>query len=213
MARKHRSTIKNAELIKAKERQIAAGAIKIFSKKGFHNTAVREVAESAGLSIGNLYAYIEEKDDILYLVFREIYEKWSPVLLEDSSLLTIQDPEEQLVETFSRMWDAIDELEDLFILAYREMRWLERDHLREILIQESRLVDFVEQIIRRGVEMGRFRNVDSTRTANAIVFLLALVPLRGWNFMKDHYTYETVKKHIIGLILQGILPEKTRGGA
>jgi len=202
------NTIKNKELVRTKERQIARAATKNIIEKGFHKTSVREVAKDAGLTIGNLYDYVNTKDDILYLVFKEFYAVWSDNLLKDPKILTIPDPKQQLCAAIESMLDIINKSRDLVILAYRETKSLRRDYLKEVLGQESKLVEYFEQIIRRGIELGSFRKIDAALAANSIVLLLALVPLRGWNFMHN-YNEQDVMKFTIDFIINGILETET----
>ncbi len=201
-------SIKNKELIRKKERLIALAATSKFIEKGFHKTSVREIAKEAGLTIGNLYDYVTSKDDILYLVYKEFFTVWSGNLLKDPNILTISDPKKQLCAAIESMLNVVSKTRDLVILAYRETKSLRRDHLKEVLGQESKLVEYFEQIIRRGIQLGCFRKVDAALTANSIVFLLALAPLRGWNFM-DNYDEQDLTEFIKDFVINGIIESKT----
>ena len=61
------TTVKNKELVIQKREQIILSAITLFSKKGFQKTTLKDIAEMTGLSQGNIYGYIESKQDIFYL--------------------------------------------------------------------------------------------------------------------------------------------------
>ena len=154
MAKAIKDTIKNQTLVRAKQKQIALGATKIFIEKGFHKTSVREIAKHTDLTIGNLYDYIKTKDDILYLVFKEFYTHWSDSILKNAKILAISDPQEQLYAAIESMLAVVNETRDLVILAYRETKSLRKDYLKDVLGEESRLVAYFEQIIRRGIELG-----------------------------------------------------------
>ena len=199
--------IKNKELIEKKQKQIALGATKAFIEKGFHKTTVREIAEYSELTIGNLYDYIETKDDVLYLVFNEFYKHWTQTLLEDPKILAISDPEKQLQSAIESMLDVVLESRDMIILAYRETKSLRRDYLKDVLGQESKLVAYFEQIIRRGIELGHFRKINASLAANAIVFFLALIPLRGWNFVSN-YGYRDIKEFMVDFVFKGLSQKK-----
>ena len=126
-------SIKNKELIRKKERLIALAATSKFIEKGFHKTSVREIAKEAGLTIGNLYDYVTSKDDILYLVYKEFFTVWSGNLLKDPNILTISDPKKQLCAAIESMLNVVSKTRDLVILAYRETKYLRRDHLKEVV--------------------------------------------------------------------------------
>jgi AcrR family transcriptional regulator len=65
--------IKNPELVEQRHRQIIDAAVPLFINHGFHKTTTRQIARSAGISIGSLYEYIASKEDILYLVCDAIH--------------------------------------------------------------------------------------------------------------------------------------------
>jgi AcrR family transcriptional regulator len=52
--------------------RIERAAIRVFTKQGFHGTSVRDLAEAAGVSMGNLYNYYPTKDD----QFRRVIERF-----------------------------------------------------------------------------------------------------------------------------------------
>jgi len=44
--------------------KIEQAALRLFTRKGFHGTTVREIAEKAGVSMGKLYIYYDTKEEI-----------------------------------------------------------------------------------------------------------------------------------------------------
>jgi len=48
------ASTKNSSLVEGKHQQIVDGACKIFFKKGFHPTTIREIAKACGMSMGQL---------------------------------------------------------------------------------------------------------------------------------------------------------------
>lgn len=44
--------------------KIERAALRLFTRKGFHGTTVREIADKAGVSMGKLYIYYDTKEDI-----------------------------------------------------------------------------------------------------------------------------------------------------
>jgi AcrR family transcriptional regulator len=44
--------------------RIQSAALRLFTRKGFHGTTVREIATKAGVSMGNLYTYYDTKEEI-----------------------------------------------------------------------------------------------------------------------------------------------------
>lgn len=55
----------------AKRERILRAAIRIFSRKGFFNARVSEIARAAGVADGTIYLYFRSKDDLLIALFEE----------------------------------------------------------------------------------------------------------------------------------------------
>jgi len=191
--------IKSGELVREKHLQIAAGATKLFIKKGYFKTSIRDISKATGITIGNLYDYVTRKEDILYLVFDIFHSEWVKTV-EDVGISKIEDPIEQLKAALRKMFGVVNIHRDMVLLMYTEGKLLPREFLKKILENESNLVKFFEQIIRRGVEKGVFQVRDPFLLANVIVYLLSIDPLRGWNFRK-HYSTEEITEFMINLIL------------
>ena len=44
-----------------KQNMIIASALKVFSKQGFYNTTIAQIAKDIGMSVGNFYNYFPSK--------------------------------------------------------------------------------------------------------------------------------------------------------
>jgi len=190
--------IKDNKLVRKKRLQIAMGASKLFIKKGYHKTSMREISKATGLTIGNLYDYITKKEDVLYLVFDVFHSTWVNQL-EEEKVFEIEDSIEQLKTAIKKMLELVSEYRDMVLLMYTESKTLPKYFLKIILEKESGLVECFEKILKRGVEKGVFNIKDPFLLANIIVYLLSLEPLRGWN-LKKRYNVEEINELIIGLI-------------
>lgn len=51
---------------------IESAALRLFTRQGYHGTSVREIADAAGVSIGNIYTYYPTKQEI----FRRVVESY-----------------------------------------------------------------------------------------------------------------------------------------
>jgi AcrR family transcriptional regulator len=57
-------------------KQILDGALRLFSKQGYRGTNIREIAEAAGVSTGNVYHLFRDKESI----FRSLLERYFAIL-------------------------------------------------------------------------------------------------------------------------------------
>ena len=78
------STAKDVDLIDSKHQQIVNGACRLFFKKGYHRTTIREIALACGMSMGQLYHYISSKDDVLFLTYKQMQMLWYEHLVKSA---------------------------------------------------------------------------------------------------------------------------------
>ena len=191
--------IKNSELVRKKRLQIAMGASKLFIKKGYSQTSIRDISKATGLTIGNLYDYITRKEDILYLVFDVFHSMWTN-RLEEEGIFEIEDPVKQLKTAVQKMLELVNAYREMVLLMYTETKLLPKEFIKIILEKEGGLVECFEKILERGVEKGAFKVKHPFFVANTIVYLLSIEPLRGWNLRKRHKVEEInklIEDHII----------------
>ena len=72
MAVKVVSKVEVPELVKKRQSQILKAAIETFGKHGYHVTTIREVAQRAKVSVGLIYQYVHDKEDVLFLALVEV---------------------------------------------------------------------------------------------------------------------------------------------
>ena len=116
---------KSGEHLEQKHRQIAQAAAPLFIKKGFHQTSMRDISKAVGMSMGNLYHYIKSKDDVLFLVYQELYSIWEAGL-EKLSIEKIEGPEEKLKALIKNQMRSSYEYQQLTQMTFRESKFLEK---------------------------------------------------------------------------------------
>ena len=74
-------------------RQIIAAAMDMFRNEGYDKTSIRNIAEKIEYSPATIYLYYKDKDELLYEVQRQAFDKMYEVLLKEA---TSKDPLERL---------------------------------------------------------------------------------------------------------------------
>ena len=192
--------VKDQDLIDKRHAQICDAAITLFSRKGFHQTSVREIAEACSLGIGTLYSYIKTKEDILHLVYRRILETFEARMLEATK--DIEDPRLQLKAALEATLKIYDECQDVVVLLYRESHALGRQALQALFEVDRTYVGFFREILERGNRAGHFAVKEPHLLAVCILFLCAVWDLKRWNL--KGYTLDVVTECLTNLILNGI---------
>jgi AcrR family transcriptional regulator len=56
--------------------RILGAAEKLFSTRGYHGTSLREIADGAGVSLGNIYNHFEDKERLFETLMEELEERY-----------------------------------------------------------------------------------------------------------------------------------------
>jgi len=193
---------KSQEILKKKQLLIAKKSSKLFIKKGYSQTTMREISKATGINLGNLYNFIDSKEDILCLVFSSFHapaNEW----FEQSRILELEDPAEQLRKIVRKLLEIIHHYKNDVLMMYRETNVLPPKFLKVVLGEESELVETFEKILRRGMETQVFKVKDPFFSANMLVYQLSIYPLRSWNLKR--YTEEEVLDLTEESILEAII--------
>lgn len=87
------------------QQAILAASFSLFSKRGYHNTTVAQIAKQAKVSTANVYSYFPSKMHILYA----IYEPWLLGHLDklEDDLVRVRSRRGKLFKIFHTLWCEI----------------------------------------------------------------------------------------------------------
>jgi len=191
----------NGPLVESKHRQIVNGACKIFFKKGYHPTTIRDIAKACGMSMGQLYHYIHSKDDVLYLVYMHMQKVWYDYL-KRSNMEQIEDPLQKLNEALHRSLEFMVENKKLIQFIYSESKYLDKKHLRIVLEMDYKsVIGFFRGLLEKVKEQESLKG-DLDFLASFIAFLLVFLPLRGWTV--KHIPLEKTVDFLYDFIISGL---------
>ena len=174
------SSAKDVDLIDSKHQQIVNAACRLFFKKGYHRTTIREIALASGMSMGQLYHYISSKDDVLFLTYKQMQMLWYEHLVK-SGVEEIKDPLERLSRAVRLTLGFALKNKALFLFLYTETKYLGKRHLQVVLeMDDKNVVGFWRRMLRDVTAPKKIeRDVDFL--ANLLSYLMVFLPLRGWN--------------------------------
>ena len=203
--------VTNPRLVERTHQRIYRAAAKLFAKKGYHKTTMREIAQAAEINPAYLYKYVSSKDDILYLFYLQVSDSFYRDQIERLEQDVDADPVDQMKRFVGEMFLVTTnrKLRSRLLTLLTESRHLEKDSLRSVLTLEVRAVRAVEGLIRRGVDQGVFRVSDAGLTANLLMLQFALYPVRHWN-LKHAMTAEQYVDLMVETVLDmlNVPPEK-----
>lgn len=113
---------------------ILKAAAALFRRQGFHGTSIREIAEKAGVSLGNIYNHFPTKEQLFATLLKE-YEReyFSPEQPLARVLSEIPFPEN--IEAMGQASRAtVENFADYMRLIYVDMVEFEARHIRRIFL-------------------------------------------------------------------------------
>lgn len=117
-------------VIAEKKSVIESAAKDLFIKQGFHATAMRDIAKTAEVSIGNLYNYYETKEQIFESIIGNYLQTINSRL--KNVFAEIENPLEPagLLKLGSLVKDMIDQHQDFWLLMYIDVLEFDNRHFR-----------------------------------------------------------------------------------
>ncbi|WP_338788050.1 TetR/AcrR family transcriptional regulator [Metabacillus sp. FJAT-53654] len=197
------ASVKDERLIEKRRDQMVKGAVTLFKEKGFHRTTTREIARSAGFSIGTLYEYIRQKEDVLYLVCDTIYDQVHIRLEQDIDMK--QGTIESLKLAIKNYFKVVDDMQDEVLVMYQEAKSLSKDALPYVLKKEAEMAAMFKKIIESCIKNGELTltEQESELISHNIIVQGQMWAFRRWTIQKN-YTIDQYIELQTKVILQGV---------
>jgi AcrR family transcriptional regulator len=188
-------------------KRILDAAGRVFAEHGHDRANMRLIARSAGISVGGLYLYFKNKEELSLTLLRESLDGFNRETRE--VLKDIQDPAEALRRFITFTITTATERKEKFLFQDREQAFSFGLEMKKQFFRERR--ELIEEIIRDGIEKKVFRPCDVTEVARIIYNLM-----RGF-FLSLFIDAESLfsAEKCLDLILHGLMRDEggSHGGA
>ena len=179
-----------------------------FSERGYHQTAISDIAKRVGIGHGTFYRHFENKRDILQHVISETMQKIMALLTGDNAPQAVNN-----IEEYREQCERISEKLRTFA---RENPLTLKLLLLEATSIDTEMTHFVQNVmqmagmmtanyLKHGVDLGFFRaDLDCENTGHNIIGMITNGALR---FLANPEDIEGLKKYgvsIIDLIIGGM---------
>ena len=156
-----------------KRHEIFHEVVKIFSKKGFHETSMREIADAAGLGKSTLYDYFKTKDDILIYFFENQLNN----ITQEAQKIGLKNlpADKRLRQIMEKYIDNMQANKSLFLKLSQESQRLKIESREQIQEKRYAYQDLVKALIEEGVREGVYRKVNSLLAARLLISGLSSV--------------------------------------
>ena len=183
--------------------QILNAAEGVFTKRGFNEARMDDIAEKTGLSKGTLYLYFKSKDDLIIAILERIFQR------EFRQLEDLQQDDISASDAMLKLTDLITKdivsmlrlipiIYNFLALAFRN-KYVQRA-LKDYI---NHYLNILIPIIQRGIDMGEFRPVDAREVAIAAGAIIEGTMLL-WVYDKSIIDPERHIRSGMKLLLEGV---------
>jgi AcrR family transcriptional regulator len=148
--------------------QILNAAEGVFTKKGFEEARMDDIAEETGLSKGTLYFYFKSKDELIIAILDRMFQR------EFKQLENLNQDELSATDAIWTITDLLTKdilgLIRLIPIVYQFLALAFRNKYVQHALKKyiNRYIEVLTPIIQRGIDTGEFRAVDTHEVAIAM---------------------------------------------
>lgn len=187
--------------------QILLSARRLFERHGYHSTTMQDIATQAGMSVGLIYQYAANKQDVLLLVITEILDEYAREV--PGAMASYEDPAERLAVGFAAYCRVVGQRRDAVVLAYRETGTLARPGRERLKRLESSTTELLTAEVRNAVASGIFVPVDCELVAYDLIMLAHGWALKHW-YLAVTQTLESYVAFQTSLIFRSLISPDRR---
>jgi TetR/AcrR family transcriptional regulator, cholesterol catabolism regulator len=155
--------------------RIMETSLKLFEKKGYRDTTIREIAKKVGINQGTLYYHFKSKADILC----EIHDRALDLMMENISARKKQEvPEKEELELIIRdILNVIANNRAEFTIFFKDYSCLPPAHLKRIRAFGDDIRIELEKTIKKGQDKRMFK------AFNPRIVALGLLGMCNWSYL------------------------------
>ncbi|HSD10542.1 MAG TPA: TetR/AcrR family transcriptional regulator [Candidatus Binatia bacterium] len=187
--------VSDKELWKEGRAKIAAAALPLFLRYGYHATPVRVIARAAGISSGSIFNYFSGKDEILELLLDESQAEAERALGEAQRTLSARgsdDPVARFVQVYRRYAESIDAIRRYTLLAYQEAKSLAPKNRTPLFERERRIADLLKAAAEPAIAAGAFSRDALDLKVQSLIALAHAWAVRHWAWSQ----YPTISAYL-----------------
>ncbi len=156
----------------ATREDIIVACLQLFARRGFHNTSISEIANSAGITKGAIYWHFDNKEALFAAILDKMKHNWQRMVLQ--SVDEVDNPRDKIEQLFENFYLLLVQDPDISIFLQRVS--LESDGKYSDLLSDAfeRTADFIATIFEEGKQSGIF-NPDLGAKLIAYTIICSLV--------------------------------------
>lgn len=192
---------------RVRQKQLLDAAATLMQKHGARNVSVRSIAEEAGLSVGLVYRYFGNKDDLLRSLIVGVLDEMAYEISQ--ALEPMSDPVRRIVSVFETLCRVIDNNRKATLLTYRESASLDKESQAQIKQLEEETAKPLLDATQEAIDQGLLRSIDADLFSYSLLMLAHSWALKYWHFSPRMSLDQFIESHS-ALALSGVIEDGHR---
>jgi AcrR family transcriptional regulator len=161
--------------------ELLAAARTVFSRKGFHDATIDDIAHEAGVAKGTVYLYFKSKQDIYLDALRDGIENLIQEMRAVSA--TLDTAEAKLRKLIAVKLGFFEKHRDFFQIFLSELGRVEKTmtECKDLYFDQASII---EKVLRQGIKENVLQKINTKKTAFAVTDLtrgIAIQRIFGWS--------------------------------
>lgn len=182
---KERISIKKEATAVKNLTRIIESTLRLANSKGFHAMTLRDLCADSGMSMGGLYAYIRNKDDLIHLIQSHGFIITRRTLLHYTE--EVQDVRDRLFAAIKAHLYLSELMRAWFYFSYMEAKSLPVEEKRDAVAIELEIEEIFLSVIEGAIEAGVYQPRNARLVASMIKALL-----QDWYLKRRKYRDQNV---------------------
>ncbi|GGY61567.1 TetR/AcrR family transcriptional regulator [Marinobacter zhanjiangensis] len=190
--------------------RIIDSTLRLANSQGFHAMTLRDLCADSGLSMGGLYAYIRNKDDLIHLIQSHGFKLTRRTLLH--YIDGIEDPAEKLSQAIRAHVYLSELIRPWFYFSYMEAKSLPPIEKQNAIATEREIETIFCNIVTEGIEQGVFRDINPRLLSSLIKAMMQDWYLKRRKYRDQGVSVEAFAEQIRELLQCYLLPLDREAG-
>ena len=181
---------------------ILEAAVKVFSRQGFHQSTIAQIAKEAGVADGTIYLYFKNKDDILVQFFSQRAKQVFESFREDVD--RAQNSLDKLRSLIRRHLAEFQRDRDGAVVYQVEMHQSSRLAEEQIREMSQMYRDFISEIVEQGQQEGKIRKDLYVGLVKRFIIGAVDEVINTWLHSNGEYDLVSMTDPLVELFINGI---------
>jgi AcrR family transcriptional regulator len=185
--------------------RITAAATELFSTKGYHGTATRELAEAAGLTKGALFYHVGHKAEVLFAIQSAVVEEG--IAMQAAVFAEPGSAAQALARMVVAHFRILHSYHHSMAVVSEELKYLEPEQMEAVVKRRDLYASGFQELLRRAGETGELRVTDDR--VETLTILGMLNSTYRWYRPGGRLSADSIGLQFGELLLHGLLAERS----